>query len=87
MRSESWRYIVYADGSEELYDMESDPEEWTNVAGDPRNADIIAQHKRWVPLNNAKPAPDSAARILIYEDGRVNWEGEDIPQGAPIPEI
>jgi arylsulfatase A-like enzyme len=31
-RSDRWRYIRYADGTEELYDHEKDPNEWTNVA-------------------------------------------------------
>ncbi|MEM7601200.1 MAG: choline-sulfatase, partial [Verrucomicrobiota bacterium] len=87
VRSENWRYIVYADGSEELYDMVNDPNEWTNLASDEQYADIIEGHRKWVPQNDFPPAPNSAARILIYEDGKVNWEGEDIPEGAPIPEI
>ena len=87
VRSEDWRYIVYADGSEELYDMKNDPNEWTNLAGDETYAEVIAEHRKYVPKNDKPPAPDSAARILIYEDGKVNWEGEDIPEGAPIPEI
>ena len=32
IRSEYWRYIRYADGSEELYDHRVDPNEWTNLA-------------------------------------------------------
>ena len=36
---------------------------------------------------SAKPAPGSASRILTYENGQANWEGEDIQQGEPIPEI
>lgn len=36
VRDDRYRYIVYADGSEELYDTESDPNQWTNLAGDPR---------------------------------------------------
>ncbi len=31
-RDERFRYIRYGDGSEELYDHEADPHEWTNVA-------------------------------------------------------
>ncbi|MDP6446552.1 MAG: sulfatase, partial [Pirellulaceae bacterium] len=38
VRSENWRYIRYADGSEELYDMRSDPNEWKNLAGDKQYA-------------------------------------------------
>ncbi|WP_170266737.1 sulfatase [Brevifollis gellanilyticus] len=37
-RTDQWRYIRYADGSEELYDHQTDPHEWTNVANDPANA-------------------------------------------------
>lgn len=32
VRTQRWRYIRYADGSEELYDHESDPMEWANLA-------------------------------------------------------
>ena len=87
IRSENWRYIVYADGSEELYNMVEDPNEWTNLAGNPEYADVIAEHKKFVPTDDLPPAPNSAARVLIYDNGRMNWEGEDIPEGAPIPEI
>ena len=34
VRTETWRYIRYADGSEELYDCVADPNEWTNLASD-----------------------------------------------------
>ncbi len=87
IRSENWRYIVYADGSEELYDMVNDPNEWTNLAGDSKYDEIIAAHRKWVPQDDRDPAPNSEARILIYKDGKVNWEGEDVPADAPIPEI
>ena len=32
VRNAQWRYIRYADGSEELYDHTKDPYEWTNLA-------------------------------------------------------
>ncbi len=87
IRTEKWRYIVYADGSEELYDMENDPNEWTNLAGDEQYASTLEELRKWAPETSKKPVRGSAARILLYEDGEVNWEGEDIPEGAPIPEI
>jgi len=51
VRSDRWRYIRYADGSEELYDHSSDPWEWTNLAAQPQYAQIIEEHKRWLPTN------------------------------------
>lgn len=34
LRDNRWRYIRYRDGSEELYDLRRDPNEWTNLASD-----------------------------------------------------
>ena len=35
VRDDRYRYIVYANGEEELYDVQSDPNQWTNLAADP----------------------------------------------------
>ncbi len=67
--------------------MRRDPNEWTNLAADPTYADIITSHRRHLPINSAKPAPGSKHRILIYENGKANWEGEDIGDDDAIPEI
>ena len=87
VRSEYWRYNVYADGSEELYDMKKDPNEWKNLASDPKFADVIKQHRKWLPKINRKPAPGSRARVLRYENGQANWQTEDINPNDPIPEL
>jgi len=87
IRSENWRYITYADGSEELYDMVNDPNEWTNLASDPKYADVLEEHRKFIPKGDLPPAPNSKNRILIYEDGKVNWEGNDVGADDPIPEI
>lgn len=55
VRSENWRYIQYADGSEELYNHADDPYEWTNLAGDARYKEIIREHAAWLPKTNVKP--------------------------------
>ncbi len=78
IRTERWRYIRYADGSEELYDMQADPNEWVNLAKDPNQADVIRNLARWLPKVNLPPAPGSAQRILEQKDGVWLWEGTPI---------
>jgi arylsulfatase A-like enzyme len=51
VRSDRWRYIRYRDGSEELYDHSKDPWEWTNLAGQGEYAEVIDEHKKWLPTN------------------------------------
>lgn len=58
VRTARWRYIRYTDGSEELYDHDRDPHEWTNLADNPKHAAIIASHRRWLPKTEAKPVKD-----------------------------
>lgn len=87
IRSERWRYIRYADGTEELYDTQTDPHEWTNVAGRPEHAAVIAQHQRWLPKIDRAPAPNSANRVLTYDavQDEAVWEGKTVRRGDPIP--
>ena len=53
VRDERYRYIRYADGSEELYDHDSDPNEWTNLAASPAHAQAKAQLARYLPEADA----------------------------------
>ena len=87
IRSQRWRYIRYADGSEELYDMQADPNEWHNLAAKPEHAAIIAQHKKWLPTIDVPPAPGSAQRILTYDKttDEAVWDGAVVKRNDPIP--
>ena len=87
IRSEEWRYIRYADGSEELYNMQDDPNEWMNLAGDSGYAGIMEDHRKWLPQINEKPAPGSRHRILTYEGGVATWQGQVIGPNDPIPGV
>lgn len=78
VRSEHWRYIRYADGSEELYDLRNDPNEWTNLAGDPKYRDVIREHAAFLPSVNRQPVPGSAHRVLVERNGKWIWEGKPI---------
>ena len=54
VRSDRWRYIRYADGSEELYDHANDPYEWNNLAGDSECSDVKERLATRLPKSNAK---------------------------------
>jgi arylsulfatase A-like enzyme len=55
--SERYRYIRYADGTEELYDHEADPLEWENVASSPEHAAAKAGLAQWLPQTNVAAGP------------------------------
>lgn len=55
IRTEKWRYIRYQDGSEELYDEEKDPLEWTNLAEKPEYAKVKAELAVHLPKLNTPP--------------------------------
>ena len=93
VRTKDWRYIRYADGSEELYHHPKDPHEWRNLLAPSivteafkKKASALA---KFLPKDNRPPAPGSAHRIITYdpETKAVVWEGKSIEKGAPIPEI
>jgi choline-sulfatase len=78
VRTEHWRYIRYADGSEELYDYPNDPNEWTNLVADAKFAATREELARWLPKSPAPPAPGSAHRVLVKQNGVWLWEGKPI---------
>jgi arylsulfatase A-like enzyme len=93
IRSERWRYIHYADDTEELYDTLQDPNEWTNLVAPTasRTAEldsVIASHRKWLPKVDLPPAPNSASRVLTYDAStdEAIWEGKTIRRSDEIPE-
>jgi len=57
LRSERWRYIRYSDGTEELYDHEKDPMEWSNLAAKSEFAEVRKALAKRLPKTDA---PNSA---------------------------
>ncbi len=58
--------------------MAADPNEWTNLAGDPKHAERKKDLARWLPKVDAPAAPGSAHRVLQKKDGVWHWEGKPI---------
>jgi arylsulfatase A-like enzyme len=86
-RTETHRYIRYADGSEELYDMRKDPHEYKNLASDPKTKKLRKKLAAYLPKNPAKPVAGSRSRLIERKkDGSVYWENKLIEKDAKIPE-
>jgi arylsulfatase A-like enzyme len=71
VRDERWRYIRYNDGTEELYDRESDPHEWTNLAKNSKFNSIKKKLAKWLPQNEAPPALSKSA--YNFDPGSYTW--------------
>lgn len=84
IRTEQWRYIRYADGAEELYDMVADPHEWVNLASQRRG--VCAELEKSIPKRDSGPVSGSAHRILTIYDNQPVWEGKLIRPEDEIPE-
>ena len=54
VRDGRWRYIRYADGSEELYDHDKDTYEWTNLSSHPERAAIKKRLAAHLPKVNVE---------------------------------
>lgn len=96
-RTERWRYIRHHDGTEELYDHQNDPNEFTNLAKKPEYADVKAELADSLPAQNvivgnrADNTLDggSGNDTLVGElrdetvfGGRGNKSGDDILNGG-----
>ena len=61
IRDERWRYILYADGSQELYDHKVDSNEWYNLVSgkmDLMHTKVIERLKKHLPKVNMPQISD-----------------------------
>ncbi|MCC7042407.1 MAG: sulfatase [Acidobacteria bacterium] len=85
IRDRRYRYIRYADGSEELYDLQRDPNEWTNLASDGALLPVKQRLASYLPSTNVRPVAGSRVRLIDYVHGVPIWEGAPIGANDPIP--
>lgn len=82
-RSQNFRYIRYRDGSEELYDHRTDPNEHNNLAADPKWTSIKKKLAKFLPEDNVVPksiqegGTDSYGKKfeMLRHDGVPDWLG------------
>ena len=85
LRSDQHRFIRYEDGSEELYDHEVDPHEWTNLASSKKYREIVHEFRSALPATDAfhhastRTGPANAWFEEAYERHRVGQDPESVP--------
>lgn len=82
VRFGDWRYIRYADGSEELYDQATDPLEYTNLAGEAAQAEVKADLATYLPKEEAADLPGGPAKGKGSGKGKNKAKGQDSSKGG-----
>lgn len=51
IRYKHWHYIQYIDNSKELYNLQTDPNEWTNLSNNPKHQKTLKALSAYIPEN------------------------------------
>ncbi|WP_242094501.1 sulfatase [Aestuariivivens sediminicola] len=71
IRTAQYRLIQYEDGSQELYDMEQDPNEWDNLASSEAHQGIIRGLQQFIPKKWADVSAFNHYPFNAYFKGRM----------------
>lgn len=96
--TQRWRYIQYYDGSAELYDRATDPNEWNNLIDDPQWSQIVSDFKDKVPdepkckhfirYGSFKAViPTDGSPLLLFNHAVENHLEERTDESDKYPEI
>jgi arylsulfatase A-like enzyme len=78
VRTEQYRYSRFPDG-EELYDHTKDPNEWHNLAGDPKLVGQKQALAKYLPRNPNRKKPRNWAKLTDQEKKLIKFEGDRHP--------
>ena len=90
LSAEEWRYIHYANGDEELYNIKSDPHEWTNLATDSAHAAKLEALRDLAPTEFAplvEPKTDSLTALKWHPSRNDQPTPASEPDGASFDVI
>ena len=73
--SNAYRYIHYEDGSEELYNRNTDPNEWDNIASELENLEIKSALAKFLPTRNEYWSPAVKNGANAYFDNQIKTQG------------
>lgn len=68
VRDDKWKFIRYADGSEEFYNILQDPQEYINLANNPKYTKQKNNLKKFIPKNEKKSF-DGQKNDMIWVNG------------------
>jgi hypothetical protein len=88
--NQNWRYIHYADETEELYNVKQDPHEWQNLlapqssesdgrAENPEFEKVKEKLQAAAPSSFAKPGPSAGQLKLNFEGTGFKWQARKAP--------
>jgi hypothetical protein len=78
LSGERWRYIHYANGDEELYDCQTDPHEWTNLATASEQSARLKRLRRLAPQTFAPLVPPKDESLP-----KLKWHPADEESAPP----
>jgi len=86
LSTSSWRYIHYANGDEELYDIAADPHEWSNLAAEAVHVQQLKAMRALAPRRFAPlvPAKIESLPALKWHPARRGSVPASKPDGSPF---
>lgn len=74
VRTENWRYIRYYDGTEELYNHQSDTNEWQNLANDVKHKKVKEELAARLPKQDAETIQEYISPWSVYGVDNEKWK-------------
>jgi arylsulfatase A-like enzyme len=82
--NQDYRYIQYHDGTEEFYDLNADPMEWINLAGENSYRSLMDEMAASAPQEFHQAATPRNTLNLVLEGDTFYWESKDKSALAPL---